>query len=263
MTAPLAGIRVLDLSTVVAGPYGSEILGQLGADVIRIDPPPADPAPAPQPPGAAVSEADGFLYALQRNKRSLCLDLKHPEGRMAFLALVGYADVVYDNFRPGVLKRLGIDYASLSAVNPRIIACSVTGFGATGPWAEVGAYDVTVQALSGAMSITGTGRPDDPPCRWGVPVGDIAGSLYAAIGVLAALEDRARSGLGQAVEAAARCAAGTAYLSGAAGVRLRHHVRGAVAAARRRGNRALRPVPLRRRRVAGDRRRVQLLARLL
>lgn len=197
---PLAGIRILDLSTVVAGPFGSEILGHLGADVIRIDPPPADPPLPAKAPGDPVSEAEGFLWALQRNKRSLCVDLKHPEGRALFLDLVRRADVVYDNFRPGVLQRLGIDYPALRAANPRVIACSVSGYGSFGPWAEVGAYDVTVQALSGAMSITGTG--DGFPCRWGVPIGDIAGSLYAAIGVLAALEERARTGEGQAVEVA-------------------------------------------------------------
>ena len=201
-TPPLSGVRVLDLSTVVAGPYGSEILGHLGADVIRVDPPPGEPPLAARQPGGPVSETDGFLYALQRNKRSLCLDLKHAQGRETFLDLVRRADVVYDNFRPGVLRRLGIDYAALDAANPRIITCSISGFGAEGPWAEVGAYDVTVQALSGAMSITGTGRAGDPPCRWGIPVGDIAGALYAVIGVLAALEDRERTGRGQAVEIA-------------------------------------------------------------
>ena len=197
---PLAGLRILDLSTVVAGPFGSEILGHLGADVIRIDPPPADPPLPARPAGSPVSEAEGFLWALQRNKRSLCLDLKHPEGRALFLDLVRRADVVYDNFRPGVTRRLRIDYPALQEVSPRIVACSVSGYGADGPWAEVGAYDVTVQALSGAMSITGTG--DGFPCRWGVPIGDIAGSLYAAIGVLAALEERSRTGAGQAVEVA-------------------------------------------------------------
>lgn len=198
--APLAGLRVLDLSTVVAGPFGSEILGHLGADVIRIDPPPAEVPPAPTPAGKPVSDADGFFWALQRNKRSLCLDLKKPAGAAVFRDLVRQADIVYDNFRPGVLKRLGIDYPALSAINPRIISCSLTGYGSQGPWAEVGAYDVTVQALSGAMSITGTGDADGFPCRWGVPIGDIGGALYAVIGLLAALESRAATGRGQAVE---------------------------------------------------------------
>lgn len=200
MSAPLAGLRVLDLSTVVAGPYGSEILGHLGADVIRIEPPPAEAPWPPKAKGERVTEAEGFTLALQRNKSSLCLDLKKPDGLAAFLALVKISDVVYDNFRAGVLGRLGIDYASLKRVNPKIVSCSITGFGSTGPWATVGAYDVAVQALGGSMSITGTGEEDSLPCRWGVPVGDITGSMYAVIGVLAALEERDRTGEGQAVE---------------------------------------------------------------
>lgn len=200
MSAPLAGIRVLDLSTVVAGPYGSEILGHLGAEVIRIEPPPVEAPWPPKAKGERVTETEGFTFALQRNKSSLCLDLKHSDGLAAFLALVKISDVVYDNFRAGVVGRLGIDHASLKRVNPKIVSCSITGFGSTGPWATVGAYDVAVQALGGSMSITGTGEAGSLPCRWGVPVGDITGSMYAVIGVLAALEERERSGEGQAVE---------------------------------------------------------------
>lgn len=201
MTAPLAGLRLLDLSTVVAGPFATQLLGHLGMEVIRISPPRAE-APPPPPPGAPIAEAEAFAWALARDKRSIRLDLKHPEGRAAFLDLVRVSDIVYDNFRPGVMRRLGLDHAALAAVNPRIIACSISGFGGEGPWAEVAAYDVTVQALGGAMSITGTGAPGDIPCRWGVPVGDIAGSLYAAIGLMAALEARETTGRGQAVEVA-------------------------------------------------------------
>ncbi len=198
--APLAGLRIIDLSTVVAGPFGSEILGYLGADVIRVDSPSAA-GPLPDlPAGTPVGDAEGFTWALQRNKRSICLDLKSADGKAAFLDLVRRSDVVYDNFRPGVLKRLGLDHASLRAVNPRIVSCSITGFGTEGPWAEVGAYDVAVQALGGSMSITGTGIPDDLPCRLGVPIGDIGGALYAVIGTLAALAERDRSGKAQAVD---------------------------------------------------------------
>ncbi len=202
MTAPLAGLRLLDLSTVVAGPFATQLLGHLGMEVIRVSPPPAEPPWPPQPPGAPVSEAEGFAWALARDKRSICLDLKQPEARAVFLDLVRASDIVYDNFRPGVMRRLGLDHASLVAANPRIIACSISGFGSEGPWAEVGAYDVAVQALGGSMSITGTGEPGSIPCRWGVPVGDIAGSLYAAIGLMAALDEREATGRGQAVEVA-------------------------------------------------------------
>lgn len=200
-TAPLAGIRVLDLSTVVAGPFGSEILASLGAEVIRIDAPRPEKR-KPAAPDAPVTDEDGFYYALQRNKASVALDLKSAEGKAAFLHLVAGADVVYDNFRPGVLARLGIDHAALSRINRTIVCCSISGFGSTGPWAEVGAYDVAVQALGGSMSITGTGEPGSMPCRWGVPIGDVTGAFYAVIGVLAALRERARTGRGQQIEVA-------------------------------------------------------------
>ncbi len=199
--APLADVRVLDLSTVVAGPYGSEILGELGADVIRIEPVAAAATPAPAP-GSVISESEGFVWALQKNKRAICMDLKHGDGLALFLDLVRASDVVWDNFRPGVTERLGIDYPKLRAVNPGIISCSISGFGSEGPWSRVGAYDITVQALSGVMSITGSGEPDSEPCRWGVPIGDIAGAIYGVIGVLAAIEERARTGIGQRVDIA-------------------------------------------------------------
>lgn len=199
--APLHGLRVLDLSTVVAGPYGAEMLGELGADVIRIEPVAAAASPAPAV-DAPISEPEGFLWALQKNKRSICLDLKHAQGLALFLELVRQSDIVWDNFRPGVTGRLGIDYEKLKAVNPRIITCSISGYGSEGPWSRVGAYDITVQALSGVMSITGSGEPDSEPCRWGVPIGDIAGAIYGVIGVLAAVEERSRTGSGQHVDVA-------------------------------------------------------------
>ncbi len=197
---PLAGLRVLDLSTVVAGPFGSDILASLGAEVIRVSPPGGASVLKERREEDPVSDADGFLFALQRNKKSICLNLKDTEQRDRFLKLVADFDVVYDNFRPGVTMRLGIDYPALKAVNPRIIACSISGYGSEGPWASVGAYDVTVQALSGAMSITGSNDPERMPCRWGVPIGDITGAFYAVIGILAALQERSQTGEGQAVE---------------------------------------------------------------
>lgn len=199
--SPLDDVRILDLSTVVAGPFGSSLLAALGADVIRVVPPAAATAGEPDPDGP-LRLSDGFYYALQRGKRTLALDLKQPRGRDLFLELVRTSDVVYDNFRPGVLARLGIDYPSLAQVNPKIIACSLSGYGQSGPWSKVAAYDITIQALAGAMSITGNGGADDIPCRWGVPVGDLAGSLYAAIAVLAALEERDRTGHGQMIDLA-------------------------------------------------------------
>ncbi|MCC5986181.1 MAG: CoA transferase [Pararhodobacter sp.] len=197
--APLRDIRVLDLSTVVAGPFGSDILAALGAEVIRITPAPEALRP-PRAAGDPVGEADGFHYALERNKKAVALDLKSAAGKAEFLRLVSESDVVYDNFRPGVTARLGIDHAALSAINPKVICCSISGYGAAGPWAEVGAYDVTVQALSGAMSITGSNDSAGMPCRWGVPIGDITGAFYAVVGILAALNERARTGQGQALD---------------------------------------------------------------
>jgi crotonobetainyl-CoA:carnitine CoA-transferase CaiB-like acyl-CoA transferase len=198
---PLDGIRVLDLSTVVAGPFGSEILGHLGAEVIRIDPPTSTGAPLGDgPEGAPVTDAEGFTWALQRNKHSIVLDLKSADGKAAFLELVRRSDVVYENFRPGVMDRLGLGSTALAAANPAIVHCAISGFGATGPWATVAAYDAIVQALGGSMSITGTGEPGDIPCRLGVPIGDIGGALYAVIGVIAALLERARSGRGKALD---------------------------------------------------------------
>ena len=201
LSPPLAGIRVLDLSTVVAGPFGSGQLARLGADVIRIVPPGKSTAGEPDP-SRPLNLNDGFYYALQRGKRSFELDLKSEEGKAQFMALVAQSDVVYDNFRPGVTARLGIDYLSLSAKFPDIVTCSISGFGLQGPWSGVAAYDITMQALAGGMSITGNGEPDGEPIRWGVPIGDLAGSLYAVIAVLAALEERDRTGQGQMIDIA-------------------------------------------------------------
>ncbi|MBS7699945.1 MULTISPECIES: CoA transferase [unclassified Chelatococcus] len=199
-TQPLAGLRVLDLSTVVAGPFGTDILTALGAEVIRVSPPGGGMPVAPRDPDEMVSDADGFLFGLQRGKKSINLNLKSAADQEKFLRLVEVSDVVYDNFRPGVMARLGIDHPALAKVNPRIIACSISGYGSTGPWAGVGAYDVTVQALSGGMSITGSNDSQGMPCRWGVPIGDITGAFYAVIGILAALDERARTGRGQAID---------------------------------------------------------------
>lgn len=195
---PLSGIRVLDISTYIAGPFASDILGYLGAEIIRVDAPPAS-SPLPlRSKGEPVSEADGRLFALYRNKSSICLDLKSENGKNVFYDLARKSDVVFDNLRSGVLQRLKIDYETLKKLNPRIISCSVTGFGSEGPWAKVAAYDIAVQALSGAMSFTGNG--DGVPCRWGVPVGDITASLYAVMGLFAALEHRDHTGEGQRID---------------------------------------------------------------
>ena len=200
VNGPLKGIRVLDLSTVVAGPFGTDILASLGAEVVRISPPGEAKPIVPRDPAITVSDADGFVFALQRGKKSITLNLKDETDRETFYRLVKVSDVVYDNYRPGVTARLGIDHPTLAKINSRIICCSISGYGSEGPWASVGAYDVTVQALSGGMSITGSNDSERMPCRWGVPIGDITGAFYAVIGLLAALEELTQTGKGQALD---------------------------------------------------------------
>ncbi|MCC7426935.1 MAG: CoA transferase [Alphaproteobacteria bacterium] len=205
VAGPLAGTLVLELcGDEPSGTFGTQMLADLGATVVKIERPPADePAPtAPPAPGTPVSRDIAYTFGLNRNKRSLCLDLKQAEGRAVFHALAAVADIVYDNYRPGVTARLGADAEALRRVNPHIICCSVSGFGHTGPWSQLSAYDATVQALGGGMSITGTGKPEDPPVRWGNPIGGIGGALYAVLGVLVALRRRRAEGHGSALDIA-------------------------------------------------------------
>ncbi len=193
---PLAGVRVLDLTQMLAGPYGSLLLADMGADVVKIERPPAgDPARAIPP---FVDGESTYFMSINRNKRSLVLDLSRETGRSAFFDLVRVADVVLDNFRPGVVERLGIDYPSLVEQNQRIIACSISAFGLDGPYRMRPAFDLVVQAMSGAMGITG--EPGRPPVRMGLPMGDLGGGLFAVIGVLAALFERERTGHGRLVD---------------------------------------------------------------
>ena len=202
---PLRGTLVLELcGDEPSGTFGTQMLADLGAAVLKVErPPAADPEPTrPPAPGAPLPRDVAYAFGLNRNKRSVCLDLKQDDGRNAFLDLARAADVVYDNYRPGTLDRLGLGHAALRALNPRLICCSVSGFGKTGPWSALPAYDATIQALGGGMSITGTGRPDDPPVRWGNPIGGIGGAFYAVIGILAALLRRRRSGNGASLDIA-------------------------------------------------------------
>jgi crotonobetainyl-CoA:carnitine CoA-transferase CaiB-like acyl-CoA transferase len=194
---PLAGVRVLDLSTMLSGPFGAMILGDLGAEVIKIETPDGGDGTRRFGPYFVGGESAYFL-SINRNKRSLVLNLKLDEGRRVFYDLVRVSDVVFENFRPGVLERLRIDYAALQGINPRIICCGCSGFGSKGPAAERPAFDIVVQAKAGAMSMTG--EPDGPPMKLGVAVGDVSGGMYAALGVLAALHHRAATGEGQRVE---------------------------------------------------------------
>lgn len=198
---PLAGVVILDLTHMLSGPYGAMILTDLGAHTIKVEPPGTGE-------GTRALLADSSEYArqgmgayfltLNRGKRSVAIDLKSDEGRAVFYDLVRTADVVIDNFSVGVTRRLQIDHASLEAINPRIITCSITGFGETGPEPNRPAFDQVVQGMGGGMSITGF--PDRDPVRSGIPIGDLGGGVFGAIGVLAALAARASTGKGQHVD---------------------------------------------------------------
>jgi crotonobetainyl-CoA:carnitine CoA-transferase CaiB-like acyl-CoA transferase len=196
---PLAGIRVLDVSQVMAGPFCCMLLGDMGADVIKVEPPVVgDSSRRSMGFRLKGDDSPGFL-ALNRNKRSIVLDLKLEEDRATFYALVQTADVVVENGRPGVADRLGIGYATLSALNPRLIYASISGFGPGGPWASRPGYDLIAQAMSGIMSATGL--PGHEPVKNGTPVGDLGAALFATYGILASLIGREKSGRGQLVTA--------------------------------------------------------------
>jgi hypothetical protein len=196
---PLAGVRVLDVSQVMAGPFCSMLLGDMGADVIKIEPPDG---------GDQTRRAMGFklkgndslgFFNLNRNKRSLTLNLKSKPAREVFYRLVGTSDILVENYRPGVTQRLGIDYPTLAKINPRLIYASISGFGQTGPWSQRPGFDLIAQAMAGVMSITG--QPDGPPTKSGVPVSDIGCALFALYGILAAYIGREKTGHGQYVDA--------------------------------------------------------------
>lgn len=193
---PLSGVRVLDLSRVLAGPMCAQILGDLGAEVVKIEDVESGDQTRGSPP--FLDGLSHYFIAFNRNKQSVALDLKAPEGRALLLRIVGQCDVLLENFRPGVMDKLGLPLATLKAANPRLVTCAISGFGQTGAWREKPAFDIITQALSGAMSINGD--PAGPPQRLGLPMGDIAGGLWAAIGVLAALRHRDATGEALAVD---------------------------------------------------------------
>ncbi|MDQ9009275.1 CoA transferase [Acinetobacter gerneri] len=197
----LEHITILDLTHMVSGPYGTMILSDLGARTIKVEPPVKGEGTRRLLENDKLYSKDGvgaYFLTLNRNKESVCIDLKKAEGREVFFDLVRKADVVFDNFSVGVTKRLGIDHESLFKVNPKIITCSVTGFGETGPEVNRPAFDQVIQAMGGGMSITGT--PETGPMRSGIPMGDLGGGVFGALGVLAALAEREHTGKGQHVD---------------------------------------------------------------
>jgi len=208
--APLANIRVLDLTRVLAGPWCTQNLADLGADVIKVERPGSgDDTRGWGPPylkdqlGADTTEAAYYLSA-NRNKRSLALDFTTDAGREVVLALAAKADIVVENYKVGGLKKYGLDYASLKQINPRLIYCSITGFGQTGPYATRPGYDYIIQGMGGLMSITGEhdDLPGGGPQKAGVAVSDLMTGMYASVAILAALNERHSSGLGQYIDMA-------------------------------------------------------------
>ena len=196
MGHPLAGVRVLELGQIIAGTYGAQVLSDLGAEVIKIEAPEGDLGRIPSvAPHRGVST---LFLTFNRNKKSVVLNLKTEAGRALFYELVKLSDVVIDNFRAGVLERLKVDYATLEAINPRIIQCSVTGFGSEGAYKDYPALDIIVQAISGHMAFTG--EPGRPPARVGIPLADLSGGIFSCKGILAALYERSRTGRGCRVE---------------------------------------------------------------
>ena len=195
---PLSGIRVLDVCQVMAGPFCCMLLGDLGADVIKVEPPEGDQARRAMGFKLKGDDSLGFLN-MNRNKRSIILDLKSEAGRSAFLRLAETADVIVENYRPGAMKRLGVDYEAVRAVNPSVIYASISGFGQTGPWADRPGFDLIAQAASGIISVTGD--PAGPPARSGVPVTDLGCSLFTLYAILAAYIGRQATGRGQYIDA--------------------------------------------------------------
>lgn len=197
---PLNGVRVLDVSQIMAGPFCSMLLGDMGADVIKIEPPPeGDQTRRAMALKMKGKDSLGF-FNLNRNKRSFALDLKTPAAREVFYRLAQTADILVENYRPGVTQRLGIDYPTLNAINPRLIYASISGFGQTGPWAGRPGFDLIAQAMSGVMSATG--QPDGPPTKSVVPVSDIGCALFTVYGILSAFIQRGQTGRGQYIDAA-------------------------------------------------------------
>lgn len=200
LNKPLAGTRIIDLTHMLSGPYGAMILADLGADVIKVEPLAGEGTRKllAKDPNNSIDGMGAYFLTLNRNKRSTCIDLKSEAGLALFYELVAECDVVINNFGAGVPERLKIDFEHLKAHNPRIITCSVTGFGSDGPNYKRPAFDQVAQAVGGGMSITGTDAEN--PVRAGIPIGDLGGGAFGVMGILAALLEREHSGEGQHVD---------------------------------------------------------------
>jgi CoA:oxalate CoA-transferase len=196
MSGPLEGIRILDLSWVLAGPFCTMVLGDLGAEVIKLERP--NVGDLARGNGPFINGESSYFTSINRGKKSITVNLQEQKGRDIFFKLIKKVDVLVENFVPGTMKRLGIDYDVVKEINPGIIYASISGFGQSGPQAHYRALDVIIQAMGGMMSITG--EPDGPPVKPGASVGDITAGLFTAVGILSALHEREKSGLGQALD---------------------------------------------------------------
>lgn len=195
MTPPLRKIKVLDLTQIMAGPFCCQILADMGADVTKVEPPEAGDQTRRAMGFKMKGEHTAAFIAINRNKKSVTFNLKEEEGREIFYRLAQNSDVLVENYRPGVAKRLGADYETLKEINPRLIYASISGFGQTGPYAHRAGCDLIAQGMSGVMSVTG--EPGGPPAKCGVPIGDLSAGLFCAFAILAAHIAREDTGRGQ------------------------------------------------------------------
>lgn len=197
-TGPLSGLVVVELTNVMAGPVGGLLLADMGAEVVKVERLPGGDDTRRAIPPEIQGESATFMI-VNRNKRGIAVDLKHPDGLQVVRRLIDKADVVIENFRPGTMEKLGLGYDVLRASNPGLIYCKITGFGLNGPYAKRAGYDLIAQGMSGIMSLTGEG-PGRPPVKVGVPIGDVTAGILASTGVLAAYIERLRTGEGQYVD---------------------------------------------------------------
>lgn len=193
---PLHGLVVVDLTQFLSGPYATQILADLGAEIVKVEPPRGDSSRAIR--SNLIGDESAYFLSINRSKRSVAVDLKRPEGRQVVLDLVARADVVIENYRPGILDRLGLGYDALRERNPRVVLASISGFGQDGPYRDRPAYDVVIQAMSGGMSLTGP--IDGEPVRAGIAIGDLSAGMCAVIGALAAVREAVETGEGRHVD---------------------------------------------------------------
>jgi crotonobetainyl-CoA:carnitine CoA-transferase CaiB-like acyl-CoA transferase len=195
-SGPLAGLRVIDLTRVLAGPFATQLLGDLGAEILKIEAPGKGDETRKFPP--FVNGESHYFLALNRHKKSLVVDLQIPDGAEIVRKLVRTADILVENFRPGVMDRLGLGYDALAALNPRLIYCAISGFGLTGPLRDKPSFDIVTQAMTGALSVNGEfGRP---PVKLGIPLGDMVGGVFGPLGILAAMHERSITGRGRLID---------------------------------------------------------------